>query len=196
MWIATARHTEMAWQLAVLRAVVSSTMQSEPRCSLTKTFQMCVMEEMLAEFQEQVERCLRLEGFGMRICDLILGPPFGWVQLVDHLEEAIGRLQMEPAGHREANAELEALWNSTSRVRGLVLGRSIRMSSLSMTVSSAMELIEGHIDIVADNGVWWQTRSTLATTLSHFLELQTELELPRSGHNVNLMERQVDALWT
>jgi propanediol utilization protein len=36
----------------------------------------------------------------------------------------------------------------------------------------------------------------LITALSHFLELETELELLGSGRNVHLTEGQLDALWT
>jgi hypothetical protein len=36
----------------------------------------------------------------------------------------------------------------------------------------------------------------LATTVLHFPELEAEPELLGSGHNVDLMEDQVDALWT
>jgi hypothetical protein len=35
----------------------------------------------------------------------------------------------------------------------------------------------------------------LVTALLHFLELEAELELLGTGHNVALMEDQVDALW-
>jgi hypothetical protein len=35
----------------------------------------------------------------------------------------------------------------------------------------------------------------LVTTLSHFLELEAELELLGSGHNVAQMEDRGDALW-
>jgi hypothetical protein len=35
----------------------------------------------------------------------------------------------------------------------------------------------------------------LVVALSHFPELETELELLRSGHNVDLTEDHVDALW-
>jgi hypothetical protein len=45
------------------------------------------------------------------------------------------------------------------------------------------------------NGVRWETRSVLVAALSHFSELETKLELLRSGHNTDLMEDQVDALW-
>jgi hypothetical protein len=36
----------------------------------------------------------------------------------------------------------------------------------------------------------------LVATLSHFLELKTKLGLLGSGRNVNLVEDEVDALWT
>jgi hypothetical protein len=35
----------------------------------------------------------------------------------------------------------------------------------------------------------------LIATLSHFLELEAELEFLRYGHDAVLMEGQVDALW-
>jgi hypothetical protein len=38
-------------------------------------------------------------------------------------------------------------------------------------------------------------RLALTTTLSHFLELETEFELLGSGHNVDLTEGRLDALW-
>jgi hypothetical protein len=39
-------------------------------------------------------------------------------------------------------------------------------------------------------------RLTLAAALSRFPELELELELLGSGHNADLMEGQLDALWT
>jgi hypothetical protein len=36
----------------------------------------------------------------------------------------------------------------------------------------------------------------LVATLSHFLELKTELELLGSRHSVDLIEDQADALWS
>jgi hypothetical protein len=58
----------------------------------------------------------------MRICDLMLRPPFDRVRLADRLKEAIGRLQAEQAERREADAELEHLRSSVARVSDLVLG--------------------------------------------------------------------------
>jgi hypothetical protein len=36
----------------------------------------------------------------------------------------------------------------------------------------------------------------MVATLSHFLELDSELEILRSGCNADITEDQVDALWT
>jgi hypothetical protein len=38
--------------------------------------------------------------------------------------------------------------------------------------------------------------SVLVATVSHFLELKTELEMPRSGRSADLTEDKADALWT
>jgi hypothetical protein len=70
------------------------------------------------------------------------------------------------------------------------------MSFLAALLSSAVELIEDRIDAVATIGVHRGTRSVFAATASHFLELEVELELLASGCNVDLVEDQVDALWS
>jgi hypothetical protein len=57
------------------------------------------------------------------------------------------------------------------------------------------ELLEGQIDTVATNGVRWGTQSALVTTLSHFSELKSKLELLGSGQNADLTNDQADALW-
>jgi hypothetical protein len=48
------------------------------RCSLDETLWVEVVDELTAEFQKLEEWCLRLERPGVRICDLLLGPPYGW----------------------------------------------------------------------------------------------------------------------
>jgi hypothetical protein len=85
---------------------------------------------------------------------------------------------------------------SATRVLDMVLDRVDGMSSLVQSLSSAVGLIDDHIDTVATNGVYWGTRSVLVATLSQFPELGAELELLGSGHNVDLTKDQVDALWT
>jgi hypothetical protein len=59
-----------------------------------------------------------------------------------------------------------------------------------------VELLEGRINTAVANGVHWGTRSSLVASLSHFPELNFELELLRSGRNVDLTEDQTDSLWT
>jgi hypothetical protein len=65
-----------------------------------------------------------------------------------------------------------------------------------VSLSSTPELLKGHLDVVTTNGVHWGTRSALATALSHFPKLGTELEQHGSRRNADLMKDQVDALWT
>jgi hypothetical protein len=45
--------------------------------SLNEAFRVEVVDEMLAEFWELVERRSHLENSGMKICELILRPPLG-----------------------------------------------------------------------------------------------------------------------
>jgi hypothetical protein len=85
---------------------------------------------------------------------------------------------------------------SAAWVRDLVLEGPSRMSSLATSLSSVTKLIENRINTAATNWFCWGTRSTLATALLHFPEIETELELLGSGRNADLMEDQVDALWT
>jgi hypothetical protein len=49
--------------------------------------------ELGAKFQKIEEWLSRLERPSVRICDLLLGPPFGQAQLSDCLDEAIGQLR-------------------------------------------------------------------------------------------------------
>jgi hypothetical protein len=79
------------------------------------------------------------------------------------------------------DAELEALWTSAAHVQDLVLGDVDGPSSLVMSLSMMAKEVEGQINTVAANGVQWGTRSAWVTTLSHFPELKSELELLRSG---------------
>jgi hypothetical protein len=94
------------------------------------------------------------------------------------------------------DVELQALWRTITRVLDLVPERAEGTSSLATSLSSVVKLIEDRIDVVAANGVHWGTRSALATNLSHFPELRTELELLGSGLNADQIEGQVNALWT
>jgi hypothetical protein len=68
-------------------------------------------------------------------------------------------------------------------------------SSLAALLSSAADLIEGRVDAAVANGVHWRARLALTAALLHFPELEVELELLGSGHNADLMEGHLDALW-
>jgi hypothetical protein len=70
--------------------------------------------------------------------------------------------------HWEADAELEGLQNSTTRVWDLVLGRPTGTSSLAMSMSLTAKLIEDCFNATVGNGVHWGPRSALATVVSHF----------------------------
>jgi hypothetical protein len=82
------------------------------------------------------------------------------------------------------------------QVWGLVLDNIDRPSSLAVPLSMVVELLEVRIDPTAANRVRWGIRSVLTAVLSHFSELQSELELLRFRHNEDLTEDQGDALWT
>jgi hypothetical protein len=76
----------------------------------------------------------------------------------------------------------------------LVLDNADKPSSLAASLSTAVELLEGWIEAAASNGVHWGARSALVVALSHFLELKSELELPRSEHNADITEDQADII--
>jgi hypothetical protein len=77
--------------------------------------------------------------------------------LVDRLEEVIGQIRAEQVARRAADAELEALWSSATRVQSLTLERADGMSSLVTSLSLVAELIEDRIDVTDANGVCWGT---------------------------------------
>jgi hypothetical protein len=97
--------------------------------------------------------------------------------------------------HREVVVKLRALRSSVARVWDLVLKRFDKTSSLAVSLSSATDLIEGHVNAAAANEAHWGARLALIATLSQFPELEHELELLGSRHNVDLTESQMEALW-
>jgi hypothetical protein len=70
-------HIEMVGELATLQAAVSSTTEFALGCLPNETFQVQVMDELIAKFWKQQERRSHLERPGVRVYDLIIGPPFG-----------------------------------------------------------------------------------------------------------------------
>jgi hypothetical protein len=128
--------------------------------------------------------------------NLLLRPSLSQARWADRLDKAVEWLGAELVARREVNAELEALWTLATRVWDLVLGNIDESSSLAASLSAVVEQLEDQIDTMDANGVCRGTRSALVAALSHFLELEAELELLGSGCNVDLTYDQVDALWT
>jgi hypothetical protein len=52
-----------------------------------------VMNELTANFQKLEQLFSQLEGPGMRIYSLLLGPPSGQARWADHLGEVAGRVE-------------------------------------------------------------------------------------------------------
>jgi hypothetical protein len=163
--------------------------------SSNETFWVEVTNELVTKFWRLEELCSQLKGPGARICDLLLGPLPSQARWADHLDEATRWLEVELATRCQVDTELEALRTSTALVQDLMLGNVNGSSSLAASLSLVAELLEGRIDTMVINGVRWETRSALVATLSHFLELKSELELLGSGQNVDLIDDQADGLW-
>jgi hypothetical protein len=68
-------HTKMGGELAALRVVVSSTVESVLRRLPDETVWLELVGEQVAKFRRLEERCSRLGWPGMRIYDLLLRPP-------------------------------------------------------------------------------------------------------------------------
>jgi hypothetical protein len=70
----------------------------------------------------------------------------GQVHLAARLEEAPSQLQL-------MQDEYQAIQNMTTHVHNLVQERSSEVPSLAAAQSSTVDLIEGHVDGAAANGV-------------------------------------------
>jgi hypothetical protein len=101
MWATGLRYTEVAGELAAIRATVSFVAKLLLGRSPDETFWVEVMDKL-------EELCSQLEHAGTRICDLLLGPPLGHAWLTDRLDEVTGHLEVEIAARRKVDAELEA----------------------------------------------------------------------------------------
>jgi hypothetical protein len=71
------RHARVVEEFTVLRAAVSSATELVLGHSPKEASLVEVMNELTAKFQKLEELCLRLEGPGMRIYDLLFGLPPG-----------------------------------------------------------------------------------------------------------------------
>jgi hypothetical protein len=74
------------------------------------------------------------------------------------------------------------------RVQDLVLGSVDGPSSQTTSMSTTVELLEGRIDAACTNGVCWGSHFVLVATMSHFLELKTEMEVLGSRHSMDMTE--------
>jgi hypothetical protein len=74
MRLAAFLHTKMAKELVMLRATVSSTIESVLGRSPNDAFCVEVVGELDAELQKIEDRRTRLEQHAARICDCFLGP--------------------------------------------------------------------------------------------------------------------------
>jgi hypothetical protein len=92
------------------------------------------------------------------------------------------RQQGDSRRHR-ADAELESLHASTTLVRDSVLGEIGESSSLVASLA----------EVVKEDENW--TRSALVTILPHFPDLEPELELLGFGHDADLSDDCLGALW-
>jgi hypothetical protein len=73
-----------------------------------------------------------------------------------------------------------------------VLERSSEAPSLAAALSSITDLIKGHVDAVAANGVHLGAWLALTIVLSHFPELELELDLLGSGYNADLTKDEME----
>jgi hypothetical protein len=194
MWHVALRHTKVVEELAAFQATVSSATESVLGRSLGNTAHAEMVNELVAEFQKLEMRRLKLERPVAWILDLLLGPPPSRAWLANHLDEATAWLKVEQATRWEAEAELEDLWSLAVRVQDLVLDDVGGSSLMAASMSAVMEHLEGWIDVVAANGVRWGSCSTLVATVSHFPELDTDLEVLGSRHDAGLIEDDVNAL--
>jgi hypothetical protein len=88
-------HTEVDGELSTLWAAVSSTVELVLGRSPDETFQVEVMDELVAEFQRLEELYSQLEWPATRIYVLLLGPPLGQARWAECLDEATGHLGAE-----------------------------------------------------------------------------------------------------
>jgi hypothetical protein len=98
-------------------------------------------------------QCSWLEWPSVRIHDILHGPPLGRARLADCLNEAIEQLGAELAARWEVEAELGALRTLATQVWDLLLDNDDGPSSLALSFSMAMELLEGRADATVANGV-------------------------------------------
>jgi hypothetical protein len=93
MRAAALRHADVVEELAVLQVVVSSIAKLVLGHSPDESFQVEVMDELVAKFQRLEELCSWLERPGMRISDPLLGPSLDQAQWADRQGKAARRIE-------------------------------------------------------------------------------------------------------
>jgi hypothetical protein len=68
--------------------------------------------------------------------------------------------------------------------------------AVALSPPSPSQLTETQVNAAAINGVQSGARRALTAFLSHFPELEVELDLLGSGYNANLMSDEMEILWT
>jgi hypothetical protein len=78
-----------------------------------------------------------------------------------------------------------------NQVRDLMLERSGEALSLAAVLFSTVNPIKGHVDAAAANRVHLGAWLALTAVLSHFPELELELELLGFGYNADLVKDEM-----
>ena len=185
MQSAASSHRELVRQHDDLRGAVISATTTLTGRSFTG---LSLAESLVDAARELRENHSRVQSAGYRLCDLALGPPTSRVQLTARLDEACRQIEAD-------GVELEDFRAAAARIRDVVLGASQGPSSLPAALESVADAVENRLDAAATNGVRWGTRSSLVVTLSHFPELEAELELLGSGRDAETSEAELDRLW-
>jgi hypothetical protein len=88
MHAAPLHHTEMVGELATPQEAISFVVKLVLGSSPDNTFQVEVMDEVVAKFWRLEELCSRLERPSASIYDLLLGPPLGKARWANCLDKA------------------------------------------------------------------------------------------------------------
>jgi hypothetical protein len=155
-----------------------------------------VVAKLVTEFLKVEGHRSKLKRPTTRICDMLLGPPTSRAGLANCLDEAARKIWVELATRQEGEAELEDLQSLAAWVWDLVLDDANGPSSLVVSMSSVAKLLESRIEAEATNEFRWGSCSVLVATMSHFLELDVNLEVLGSGHSAGLTKDEVDAIWS
>jgi hypothetical protein len=150
-----------------------------------------VVGEIVAQFWEYVNQCSHLEAAGLGVCDLVLRPAGNETNVVAHLEEVAGRLRMARGGQGGPR-------DLTSQAHGLVLREPDGVTPLEVALppSSLSGPSKMQVSAAARNGVQRGFQLALTTVLSHFPELEVELDLLESSNNADLSCDEMETLWT